>query len=261
MTRQASPAFASGGGAGRCSCLASAYLAKGSKLSESRCLCDYGMGEGMTRKANVLCPRKGASTRLRFASRALPAPPSHPEKWRRPGPPACRVGCAGADQVRLDERELWQPLSRQAPTLFFVCNMLDLFLETFPTDWTDRHFAVMAMTPLHHYQILTKRAERMQPYVADLRTPDSVAEAMATLPKTDFRQKLVLGPFDWPLPNVSKGVSTETQAWADRRFPYLLDTRVAPSATSFAVSDDPEPDRPACGSRPAVSPHLDSAGP
>lgn len=65
------------------------------------------------------------------------------------------------------EATLLAPLRRKKPTMYFVNSMSDLFHESVPDEWIDRIFAVMALTPQHTYQVLTKRAERMRDYVND----------------------------------------------------------------------------------------------
>ena len=59
------------------------------------------------------------------------------------------------------------PLRWRKPRRVFVDSMSDLFHPDVPFDFVDRVFAVMALTPRHTYQILTKRPERMAEYVTD----------------------------------------------------------------------------------------------
>ncbi len=63
------------------------------------------------------------------------------------------------------ERILLEPLKRKKPTMYFVNSMSGLFHESVPDAWIDKVFAVMALTPQHTYQVLTKRAERMREYL------------------------------------------------------------------------------------------------
>lgn len=60
---------------------------------------------------------------------------------------------------RLDE-----PLKRKKPTMYFVNSMSDLFHEEIPFSFLDNVFKVIATTPQHTYQILTKRSGRMRRY-------------------------------------------------------------------------------------------------
>lgn len=55
---------------------------------------------------------------------------------------------------------LTAPLRWKKPRRVFVNSMGDLFHESIPDAWIDRVFAVMALSPQHTFQVLTKRAER-----------------------------------------------------------------------------------------------------
>ncbi|WP_336367397.1 DUF5131 family protein [Marinobacter sp. C2H3] len=69
----------------------------------------------------------------------------------------------GFELSLLTER-LEQPLRRKKPTKYFVNSMSDLFHEAVPDRFLDQVFDVIARTPQHTYQILTKRADRMADY-------------------------------------------------------------------------------------------------
>src|SRR3546814_6810738 len=64
-------------------------------------------------------------------------------------------------RINFDEEALLAPLKRKLPTTWFVNSLSDLFHEDLAFEIVDRIIAVMAMTPHHRYQILTKRADRM----------------------------------------------------------------------------------------------------
>jgi len=64
-------------------------------------------------------------------------------------------------KVRLDAKALKAPQSWRNPKRVFVNSMSDLFHEDFSLRDIRRVWKVMAETPQHSYQILTKRAERM----------------------------------------------------------------------------------------------------
>jgi protein gp37 len=134
-------------------------------------------------------------------------------------------------KVELIPHMLDIPLRRKKPTTYFVNSMSDLFHESLPDEAIDRVFAVMALCPQHTFQVLTKRAQRMQEYASDtnihgmgmghdvvLRIAASANCAPAAIRKT------------WPLPNVWLGVSAEDQQRADERIPLLLQT---PAAVRF----------------------------
>lgn len=120
--------------------------------------------------------------------------------------------------MRLHEPALALPLRRRKPTTWFVNSMSDLFADGVTDDWLDRVFAIMARTPQHTYQFLTKRADRMRLYLS--RRP---------LPRSDLGRQIIAahGRLVWPLPNVWAGVSTEDQRRANERIPQLLATPAA----------------------------------
>lgn len=70
-------------------------------------------------------------------------------------------------KVRLDEKALTEPLRWRKPRLVFVNSMSDLFHPGVPDAFIARVWAVMAATPQHTYQVLTKRPERMQALLSD----------------------------------------------------------------------------------------------
>ncbi len=132
-----------------------------------------------------------------------------------------------------------QPLSRKPPTTYFVNSMGDLFHEDCPDEWIDKVFAVMALAPQHTFQVLTKRADRMQ-YYMKLLYPRSHAVAKAAVhlgvwDDADGIYDNVEQSLHEPLPNVWLGVSTERQQEADERIPELLQT---PAAIRF-ISAEP----------------------
>lgn len=91
---------------------------------------------------------------------------------------ATKAGPVWNGQVRLNEDWLTQPLKWQRPRMIFVCAHGDLFHEAVPDEWIDRVFAVMALSPQHTYQLLTKRADRMRAYCTDAGVTHRVAQAM-----------------------------------------------------------------------------------
>jgi len=110
--------------------------------------------------------------------------------------------------VRLDESALDAPTRWKRPQKIFVNSMSDLFQEKIPVDFIARIWAVMAKTPQHTYQILTKRPEHMRLILDDPRFP--------------------------VLPNVWLGTSVEDSYVLDR----LDHLRKTPSAVCF-VSFEP----------------------
>lgn len=77
-------------------------------------------------------------------------------------------------KVAVHEDSLDEPLKWRKPRNIFVCSMSDLFHKDVPFDFVDKVMAVIAKTPQHRYQILTKRAERMQEYFQNRPVPKNV---------------------------------------------------------------------------------------
>lgn len=144
-----------------------------------------------------------------------------------------------AFDVTLRPERLAIPLKWQRPRRIFANSMSDLFHTSVPDDYIARVFAVMAATPRHTYQILTKRHGRVRSLLRD-RCKCAASHA----PGTHFRSMMcdqarsidgvdphaVYFEAPWPLPNVWIGVSVEDQAAADLRVPALLET---PAAVRF----------------------------
>ncbi|MFV5212729.1 DUF5131 family protein [Azonexus caeni] len=128
---------------------------------------------------------------------------------------------AGRDftDVRTHEDRLDQPLRWKKPRKVFVNSMSDLFHSDVPDEFIDKVFITMALCPQHTFQVLTKRADRMQDYVTRLNGGR-------------LRNRLIMvdapnSTLAWPLQNVWLGVSVEDQDAADERIPLLLDTPAA----------------------------------
>jgi protein gp37 len=103
--------------------------------------------------------------------------------------------------VTLQEQMLRKPLSWRRPQTIFVNSMSDLFHEQVPLDYIRRVFDVMKEANWHRFQVLTKRAARL--------------EDLAPL-------------LEWP-PNVWMGVSVE-----DERVTQRIDhLRKVPAAVRF----------------------------
>lgn len=170
------------------------------------------------------------------------------------------------------DETLTQPLRWKRPRRIFVNSMSDLFHEGVADETIDRIFAVMALSPQHTFQVLTKRAKRMREYFAErwqgipaqrFKVGDTVIDMPAggetgrehqveaacedifrMVPAMidtdndalwDAKGSLKIRRYRWPLPNVWLGVSTEDQARADERIPHLYHT---PAAKRF-ISAEP----------------------
>lgn len=128
------------------------------------------------------------------------------------------IGSTTGVQLHLDRLD--QPLRWARPRLVFVNSLSDLFHQDVPDEFIAEVFAVMAMSPQHTFQILTKRPARMRALLASFELV--VIDAMLR------RGADVFAPI--PLSNVWLGVSVEDQAAADQRIPQLLET---PAAVRF----------------------------
>lgn len=93
------------------------------------------------------------------------------EKYQADGDP--RTSGPGF-AVSLHYDTLDQPYRWKQPRVVFVNSMSDLFHARVPLDFVKRVFEVIADTPQHTYQILTKRASRLSRVAARLNWPDNL---------------------------------------------------------------------------------------
>ncbi len=139
--------------------------------------------------------------------------------------------------VAFDPRKLVEPLRWRKPRRVFVNSMSDLFHESLTNEQIAAVFGVMAATPQHTFQILTKRARRMREWFewaeqeAAKVGPGAEVELCVNYADEEgaLGERIVVDP-RWPLLNVWPGVSVENQAAADERVPLLLRT---PAAVRF----------------------------
>lgn len=106
------------------------------------------------------------------------------------------------------------PYSWKAPRTVFVNSMSDLFHARVPIEFVRKVFDVMADTPQHTYQVLTKRARRLRRIAGDLEWPSNVwmgvsVETEAELDRVDDLRRVPAGvrflscePLLGPLPNL-----------------------------------------------------------
>lgn len=143
----------------------------------------------------------------------------------------------GDVDVFLDEAMLLRPLRWRRGREIFVCSMTDLFADFVSDDMIDRVFAVMALCPQHTFQVLTKRADRMQRYMTH-------NDGFGRWGYIDGRARQILRAFNGreipagkiligPLPHVHLGVSIEDQRRNDERLPALKATPAARRFVSF----------------------------
>ncbi len=122
---------------------------------------------------------------------------------------------------------LIQPMRWKKSRMIFVNSMSDLFHPDVTDAQRDRIFAVIALTPHHTYQILTKRPEIAREYLKG-RWQIRILDIMRDLGKIPNDTGVLLHTVNGgKLPNVWLGVSIEDQATANQRIPILLDTPAA----------------------------------
>lgn len=157
-----------------------------------------------------------------------------------------KAGAVWTGKINLaPDHILTQPIRWKRPRKIFVNSMSDLFHEDVPDEWIDQVFAVMAMSPQHVFQILTKRPERMRAYMTDPAAPARIYDRVCDMTLEGDADAVLVASSDllafapagphvilgvWPLSNVWLGVSVEDQRRADGRIPLLLDT---PAAVRF----------------------------
>jgi protein gp37 len=66
------------------------------------------------------------------------------------------------------------PLKWRTPKLIFVNSMSDLFHQDVPTEYIQQVFSVMEKAYWHTFQVLTKRADRLQELSIKLRWPRNI---------------------------------------------------------------------------------------
>ena len=110
--------------------------------------------------------------------------------------------------LHLNERALTIPLRWRAPRKIFVNSMSDLFQDGIPSEFIGRIWDVMAQTPRHIFQILTKRPENMLRIITENRLAR--------------------------LPNVWLGTSVESRKYVAR----IQDLRRVPAQVRF-ISYEP----------------------
>src|ERR1022692_3429190 len=101
------------------------------------------------------------------------------------------------------------PLRWRQPERVFVNSMSDLFHARVPVPFLAQVFAVMARTPQHTYQVLTKRPERLRAIIG------GAGDGGRLIAAADEADALELAP-RWPLPNVHLGTSIELDRYARR---------------------------------------------
>lgn len=160
-------------------------------------------------------------------------------------------------KIKLVPEHLGDPLRWRRPRKVFVNSMSDLFHEGVPFEYIAAVFGVMAASPRHTFQVLTKRPERAAEFFAWMnRAADrarevfphdslmwrlaAVARSAASRHGVSWSRRHGAGGGEfWPLPNVWLGVSVEDQASADARIPTLLTLPAAVRWVSYEPAIGP----------------------
>jgi len=174
-------------------------------------------------------------------------------RWTR------RVSLLGQDALEL-------PMRWREPRRVFVNSTSDLFHEGLTNEEIAAVFGVMAQTPRHTYQVLTKRARRMREWFEWIDNFERVfgppPAEVATIEAVNRGAEIDQVVRPWPLPNVWIGVSAEDQQRANERIPELLRVPAAVRFVSYEpalgpvdFADIPDPEdarailKPLCGLR------------
>ena len=76
--------------------------------------------------------------------------------------------------ITVHEDSLNEPKKWRKPRTIFVCSMSDIFHKDVPFEFVDKVMNVIEETPQHRYQLLTKRADRMEAYFKTRKVPKNV---------------------------------------------------------------------------------------
>ncbi len=152
-------------------------------------------------------------------------------------------------KVALVPNKLAEPLSWRKPRTCFVNSTSDLFHESLSFEEIAAVIGIIAASPRHTFQVLTKRAPRMREWFewiagAGARC-DYPADSVSVWARTALRGNGIAGSRfrkatykvmpSWPLPNLWIGVSAEDQKRWDERVWQLED---CPAPVRF-VSAEP----------------------
>lgn len=142
----------------------------------------------------------------------------------------------------LDVSKLEEVLGRRIPTTWFWCDMTDMFGSWVPMEHIAACYGVMAATPWHTHQVLTKRPGRALEFMewaasterwTDGKGPEPLGAVLCEA--THVLDRALGGATVWPLPHVWFGISAERQPEYDERWPLA---RQVPAAVRF-VSYEP----------------------
>ncbi len=90
---------------------------------------------------------------------------------------ACRLKAMGTPgyedgfKLKILPARLDEPLKRKTPTTYFVNSMSDLFHEEIPFEFIEQVISTIEQADWHTFQILTKRADRMEQFFINRAVP------------------------------------------------------------------------------------------
>ena len=125
-----------------------------------------------------------------------------------------KSGPRWTNRIKRVSHLLEQPLKWKKPKLIFVNSMSDMFHEAVSPQYIRRIFDVMKQSNWHHFQVLTKRAERLEELSPEIEWPENVWMGVSVenqdyisridhLRRTNARIKfLSLEPLLGPLPDL-----------------------------------------------------------
>lgn len=91
-------------------------------------------------------------------------------------------------ELALHENTLEIPLNWKKPRMIFVNSMSDLFHQGVPEEFVQRVFNTMRKAHWHQFQILTKRAKRLESTSSSIEWPDNVWMGVTVeSPRYEFR--------------------------------------------------------------------------
>ena len=109
------------------------------------------------------------------------------------------MGAAGYEngfKLNVHESRISQPLKRKKPTVYFVNSMNNHFHENVAYEFIEKVMGVIERTPQHTYQILTKRAARMEKFFRRRKVPENtwlgvtVEDMKYGLPRIDHLRRI-----------------------------------------------------------------------
>lgn len=122
-------------------------------------------------------------------------------------------------EVTLQPQMLNAPMGWKKHKMIFVNSMSDLFHKEVPTSFIKKVFQVMVLADQHHYQVLTKRADRLAELAPKLPWPEHIwagvtVENQEVADRIDYLRQvpadirfLSMEPLLGPLPNLNlKGI-------------------------------------------------------